>query len=411
MRVIYVTSSLPNGKGEAFVVPEIQELRRLGHEVLIAPMYPRGRVLHGDVEPLLEHAVVRPLLSPEIAAAAARELWRAPGKALRPLSWLSKSRSLKILLKNLAVYPKGLWLAGLARAWAADHVHVHWAATSATMALVASGLSGVPWSITAHRFDIVENNLLDIKAEKARFVRAINQRGARELRQYIKPETPEPFVLHMGIALPSLAECSSASRKRHFRMVTSANLLEVKGHAYLLEAVGILRDRGLPVTLDLAGAGPLRRELEGRVEGLGLQEQVHFLGAVPHQKLLARLSAGAWDMLVLPSIITAAGEKEGIPVAVIEAMGCRVPVVSTNTGGIPELFEGVTDPPLVPPGDPEALADGIELQIHDPGLRGRLVEEGRRRVEESFAIEQVMNELVSRFGGCASSGAQRRESS
>ena len=55
-----------------------------------------------------------------------------------------------MLLKNLAVYPKGLWLARLAREWRADHIHAHWAATTATMALVASEFSGIPWSFTAH---------------------------------------------------------------------------------------------------------------------------------------------------------------------------------------------------------------------------------------------------------------------
>jgi glycosyltransferase involved in cell wall biosynthesis len=277
------------------------------------------------------------------------------------------------------------------------------------MALVAGELSGIPWSITAHRFDIVENNLLNVKAKKARFVRAINERGARELTDRISSEAAQPFVLHMGIVLPPPIERSSASRREHFRIVTPANLLEVKGHAYLLEAVRLLRDRQVPVSLDLAGAGPLRRELERRTEELGLQEQVSFLGAVPHQKLLAQLNDGVWDMLVLPSVVTVSGEKEGIPVAVIEAMGCRVTVVSTTTGGIPELFEGISDPPLVPPEDPEALADTIERQIQDPELRQRLVEEGRRRVEESFAIERVVGELILRFTECASSGAQRLE--
>ncbi len=70
MRIIYVTSSLPHGKGEAFVIPEIEELLQRGHEVLIVPMYPRGPVLHGDVEPLLKHAVVRPLISLELLKVA-----------------------------------------------------------------------------------------------------------------------------------------------------------------------------------------------------------------------------------------------------------------------------------------------------------------------------------------------------
>ena len=106
----------------------------------------------------------------------------------------------------------------------------------------------------------------------------------------------------------------------------------------------------------------------------------------------------------MPSIVTDAGEKEGIPVSIIEAMSCRVPVVSTITGGIPELFEGVDDALLVPPRDPVALAGAIEKLVRDPGLRQRLVESGRRRVEQSFAVEQVVTELVERFEACARHG-------
>jgi glycosyltransferase involved in cell wall biosynthesis len=99
----------------------------------------------------------------------------------------------------------------------------------------------------------------------------------------------------------------------------------------------------------------------------------------------------------LPSIVTGAGDAEGIPVTLIEAMSCRVPVVTTATGGIPELFEGVEDAPLVPPKDPTALADFIEKFVKDSKLRDRLADSGRRRVEENFTIEQVVEELIKRF--------------
>jgi colanic acid/amylovoran biosynthesis glycosyltransferase len=95
----------------------------------------------------------------------------------------------------------------------------------------------------------------------------------------------------------------------------------------------------------------------------------------------------------------------GIPVALIEAMGCRVPIVSTVSGGIPELFEGVNEALLVPPRDPAALAEAIGRVASDPALRERLIESGSKRVEDSFAVEQVVEELVRRFEMC---GTRRR---
>jgi colanic acid/amylovoran biosynthesis glycosyltransferase len=133
---------------------------------------------------------------------------------------------------------------------------------------------------------------------------------------------------------------------------------------------------------------------------LGLTDQVTFLGALPHDTLMKKLRAGVWDMVVLPSIVTSSGEKEGIPVTLIEALSCYVPVVSTTTGGISELFEGIDGSLLVPPRNPTALAEAISKLIEDCDLRERLTESGRKRVEESFAIEQVVTELIRRFEAC-----------
>jgi colanic acid/amylovoran biosynthesis glycosyltransferase len=401
MRIIYVTSSLPHGKKEAFLIPEIETLKRRGHEILVVPAYPRGKVLHGDVKPLLKYVLSKPLLSVDIAQAALRRFIRDPIRAFQVLHCLFGSRNPSIFLKNVVVYPKGLWLTDLAQDWKAEHIHAHWATVPATLALIAGELSGLPWSITAHRFDIAEDNLLDTKASKACFIRAINRRGAQEITARVSPEAPPPSVIHMGVAMPSAKDVEPHHNDGHLpRVVVPANLLVVKGHTYLLEAIRLLAARGVDVHVDLAGDGPLREELVGKVEKLKLRDRVSFLGVLPHEVLLERMQAGGWDILVLPSIVTDSGEKEGIPVAVIEAMSCRVPVVSTVTGGIPELFEGIDDALLVPPKDPTALSEAIEKLIRDPLSRERLVESGRRRVEEGFAVEKVTAELAKRFEMC-----------
>ena len=223
----------------------------------------------------------------------------------------------------------------------------------------------------------------------------------REIAERVSPATAPPSVIHMGVAIPPAENIESRHDPgRVLRIVVPANLLEVKGHTYLLEAVRLLKDRGVDVHVDLAGDGPLREELMSRVEKLGLRDRVAFLGLLPHEKLLGSMQTGAWDLLVLPSIVTHSGEKEGIPVAIIEAMSRRVPVISTLTGGIPELFEGVDDALLAPPRDPAALAEAIVRLFGNPDLRERLVESGRRRVEDSFAVEQVARELTRRFELC-----------
>src|ERR671916_659831 len=158
MRIVYVTSSLPHGKKEAFIIPEIRELQRQGHEVLIVPTYPRGAVLHGDAEPLMRHVVSEPLLSAGIAKAAVRYFVENPTGASEVLRCLFRSRSSGLLLRNLVVYPKGLWLADLALDWRADHIHAHWSTVPATMALVAGPGPQAPWRILTPPLSIFPKN-------------------------------------------------------------------------------------------------------------------------------------------------------------------------------------------------------------------------------------------------------------
>lgn len=409
MKVVYVTSSLPYGSGEAFIIPEILELLRQGHEVLAVPMYPRGNVIHDDAKPLMDRVVAHPLLSPDVLKSAALELARNPVSAVSALASLFRGRNLKILLKNLAVYPKGLWLADLARSWGADHIHVHWVATTATMALVAGEVLGTPWSVTAHRWDIAENNLLGLKADRAAFIRFISWSSLRMAESLgVKVQNESTYVLNMGV--PAALSEARADEHRQYDITLSpivvcpANLIAVKGHRYLLGAASILAERGVRVEMWFAGDGVLREELEQEVETQGLSKRVRFLGQLPHPELMRLYrEEGARIIVVLPSVDLGNGEHEGIPVSLIEAMSHNIPVISTTTGGIPELLGGGAGL-LVLPGDPYALADGIQRLIEDPEWRRRLVRVGQERVEKEFAVGKVAARLATRFKTCAKDG-------
>ena len=401
MRLIYVSSSLPYGTGEAQVIPEIEVLTGQGHDVIIVPAYPRGPVLHDDARAWVGSTITQPLLSLGIVKAAIVESLRAPSKVSRTLGWLFQSRSLVILLKNLAIYLKGLWLARLAHSWKADHIHASWSAVAATMALIASEVSGIPWSFTARRYDIVENNLLSLKLVHASFARVIS-RCSLEMIKELGLETPDDrvLILHVGVHRPTHFRATKDQQGANAPIILCpANLIPVKGHKYLIEACATLRERGVELELWIAGQGKLRRELQEQVEALGLSDRVDFLGQLPHLELLDLYSQGKIAIVVLPSVDLGNGLHEGIPVSLIEAMAYGIPVVSTVTGGIPELLEGDAGL-LVPPKDPVALAEAIERLVKDPALRKRLGEAGRKRVEDGFAVESVVTELVRRFEAC-----------
>lgn len=393
MNILYITATLPFGAGDAFFIPEICELRRQGHQVLIVPRSPSGPVVNADAAQFPTFSIKQSLLSPTVFIWAIIEVFFHPRSTLAALALLRHSRSWRVFFKNLAVYPKGIWLARIARWWGADHIHAHWAATTATMALVASEISGIPWSFTAHRWDIPENNLLSLKVRKAEFTRFISQSGmAMAADAGVSNLETQACIIHMGVDLPESPPAVLPNISQRM-ILCPANLIPVKGHQYLLKALALLRSWGMSCNLYIAGQGELRQSLEQQCADLDVSEAVTFLGQVSHEVLLGLYDAGEVAMVVLPSLNLDNGEHEGIPVALIEAMGYGIPVISTTTGGIPELLcdgAGV----LVPPADPEALAHAIQQVLQDEGLRVRLSVAERHRVEEEFSVHHTVSQLV-----------------
>jgi glycosyltransferase involved in cell wall biosynthesis len=182
-----------------------------------------------------------------------------------------------------------------------------------------------------------------------------------------------------------------------------ANFVAVKGHSSLIRALDLLLRRGIPVHLELAGDGSLEPAIRRQVSRVGVGEHVEFLGRVSHERLLERLSEGAWHVVVLPSVMTDIGEEEGIPVALMEAMACGIPVIGTETGGIPELLRDGAGL-VVPPNDSEALAEALRSLTGQPALRSELGAEGRKRIDQHFRVETVAEALEERFRHFASGG-------
>lgn len=395
MRIIYVTARLPHGANEAFILPEIRQIVRAGHDVLVVPRSPRGAILHGTE--LLDRSFREGVFSPSVFKAAINTVLVAPGQTAEAMRLLAGSRSLTVRLKNVAVVPKALWLANTAARWKADHIHCHWSGTTATISMLASARSGVPWSLTAHRWDIVENNLLAAKVRSASFVRFISQDGLRMARSIGIGTGENARVLHMGAAIPA----APGRRPGTGRVVLCpARLVEVKGHRYLLEAWRILQRRRLGSELWLAGSGELRPKLEALCAGLGLAGSVRFLGAFKHSVLLKMYEEGAVAAVVLASLDLGNGHHEGIPVSLIEAMSYGIPVVATDAGGTPELVTPRTGL-LVPSADAEALAAAIEIVLSDRVYSEQLGLAGRERVLADFNIVRVASVLVSEFEAAA----------
>ncbi len=400
MKIVYITAKTPWSPKETFILPEIQEIRRQGHQITVIPLRPGKAVMAGqEAMRVAEISIHLPLIGFKVLGMALAVAILHPLCVMITLWHLLRTwrKPLK-LLKNLAVFPKGLAVARLVNKIKPEHIHAHWASTPSTAAYIAAKVCNIPWSLTAHRWDISENNMLQEKVRSAKFVRAINRQGRAEIQQAVgKSLADKCEVIHMGVdvrqSLNAENQALIEGKLDKFVFSCPAYMVLKKGHSYLIEACGLLKKRGKPFYCWLFGDGPLEGELRKQVKSLGLEGAVEFKGRLPHDALLGLYQNGAIDTVVLPSIETESGDKEGIPVSLIEAMAWGVPVISTPTGGISELLReeaGV----LVPERNAQVLMESMETLMRDAEYLQTIAERGRRRVFEEYSIETVVKDLL-----------------
>jgi colanic acid/amylovoran biosynthesis glycosyltransferase len=150
-------------------------------------------------------------------------------------------------------------------------------------------------------------------------------------------------------------------------------LAEKKGLEVTLQALARLRDRGITGWhLTVMGDGPRRAEIAALIRRLDLAQRVRLRGHVSHFSAALPACYHEADVLIQPSLLTADGDKEGIPGAIIEGMASELAVVATRHAGIPAVLEDGVSGLLVPERDPVALAAAIERLVVDSGLRHRL---------------------------------------
>ena len=398
MKILVVTSTAPYGFGERFVVREAIAMQRNGHDVRLLPVHPRSCDRATSELPAFFIGLAAP--------ATLKAGWQViRNRHLRDTAArvLLSDRRPAVLAKNLAVLGLASRLGTLAINEGIEHIHAAWASTPATVAMLASEFSSVPWSFSAHRWDIREGNLLTLKVRHARFVRTISEWGRSRVarRAGHRMNCPKIQKVHLGVRSDSSNQRRRSAdfgngASQTFTIVSLGNLVPVKGHRYLIEACLIMKRRGLAFRCLLLGDGPERPKLAKLVHRLSVDDRVTLMGACPGEQVDSILASA--DVCVLPSVVTKSGEHEGIPSALMESMAAGVPVVATDTGSIAEL---VTDGAgiLVEPNSAVAIAEAVERVKGDPVLRASLVRRAYYRVAEAFSEDVSVARLLELMSG------------
>jgi len=165
------------------------------------------------------------------------------------------------------------------------------------------------------------------------------------------------------------------------------SLTPEKGLDVLLQALPFLTVRHPRLGLCIVGDGRLRASLQDLARELGLQERVFFAGAQTD----VRPWLAAFDLFLMPS------RREGMGIAILEAMAMGKPVVASRTGGIPEVVIDGRTGVLVPPDDPRILAAAVEGLLQDGARCRTLAQAGRRHVAQAFDLESMLRRLEQEY--------------
>ncbi len=290
------------------------------------------------------------------------------------------------------------------------HVHAHFGQTPATIAWYACEVarhhrhgSDYSWSVTIHGWhEFVEEREAELreKIAAAAFVACISDFTHAQLMRIGRPvDWAKIHVVRCGVDLERFKPRVRAPANQPPRIVIVARISAEKGHAILIEALALLRDRGIVVHVDAVGPevdsyGDLLRK---RAADAKVDDAITWHGSLPPDGVAAALAEA--DVFCLPTF------AEGLPVVIMEAMARCVPVVTTYISGIPELAVDGETALVIPAARPDLLADALEQMVHDKELQARLVVNAQAAVAERHDVHHNAKQLAELFRA-HSGGAQ-----
>lgn len=401
-RLGYITSRFPH-LPETFILREMVELERQGWEVRLYPLINQNQpILHDEAAYFDKNAYHAPYLSRKILSSNLRLMTRSP--RLFTQTWrrvmMENIKDRKLFVRALLLLPKAFDIAQQMQLDQVQHIHAHYATHPALVAWIIHQVTGISYSITAHAHDIyVHKAMLATKLRDAAFIVAISNFNreymARFAGEWVLDKT---HVIHCGID-PGIfhprATVAPPSGDKPFQIIHTGSLQPYKGQSYLVEACALLMERNINFRCRLIGGGEEFSRLSSQISKRGLQNHV-FLEGPRKQTEVAQLLPDN-DCYVQPSIITTSGKMEGIPVALMEAMACKLPCVATSISGVPELVRHQETGLLVQPANSVDLANALMAIQSNPQWSWQMANAGYNLVMKEFCLRENVNSLSDLF--------------
>lgn len=399
--LVYVLDKFPN-LTETFILNEIDELRQKNIKFKICAVslgqscFEHSAIKnHLDIEYLCKDFLLKSILTQFYFVASFKSSYFVILFDIlfkRRIPFFRKPNELKAFFISIYFLSRLKYLK-------IRHIHAHFINFPSTIALYMSLLSGISFSCTAHASDIYKGDISDIvyKIKKSKFIVTCTLSNKSYLSGLCSSFYHNKiFHIYHGINsnLWPMRNFTSVN-VADFHVLAVARMVEKKGLKFLLEAIAILKDKGVGLRCFIVGDGPLMRDLQHLVSQKNLKNVVTFYGALPYWEVKKIYAIS--DFFVLPSVISADGDQDGLPNVLLEAMALGIPIITTPVSAIPELVINKFTGLLVDPNDPVGIANAL-LELRDnPLLCKMLVKNGRQLIKLNFCIERSIERLIHLF--------------
>lgn len=401
-RIAFIMPQFPR-YDETFIMREILELSKDSLDLYIFSLQPsKDTIAHTEFESLSNKVYnANFLFSWTVLFAQIYFLVLSPLKYISTFFYILAKLFLSrnYLFKAIAIFPKSVYFAKLAKEKRINHIHAYWATTPTVTAIIIKRLINIDFSFTGHAHDIyVDTKMLEEKIEQAKFVTTCTEYNRRYLLGLMNgyQRSDKIIVSYHGVDLEKfngkVTKSPSHQVTSKFRILSVGSLLECKGFDVLIEACKTLKDGGLDFECTIAGGGPLEEKLKSKIKNAKLEDCVKLTGYITQDALIPLYQQS--DVFALPVKLDI---HWGIPNVLLEAMACAVPVITTNLPSIPELIKDKQDGLIVPEKDPYALAGAIKLFYQDKDLRLVIGKNGKLIIQEKFDLRKNVAKMRNLF--------------
>ena len=273
-----------------------------------------------------------------------------------------------------------------------DAIHAHWLLPQGLIAARLRRLVQCPFVVTSHGGDLFGLRGAVLTAAKRRVAKAssamtVVSSAMRDEARRIGLQPPSLDVVPMGVDLRHRFVVDPEQKRASDELLFVGRLVAKKGLCHLLNALPAVLARRPQVTLRIVGFGPEEKALAQQAAELGIADRIIFAGPTPQHALPALYRSAS--LFVAPFIRDDSGNQEGLPVVLMEAIGCGCPAVVGNVAGIHDLVGSLADKICVEPTDHDALANAIVTTLDDPQAAQRRALDVRSAVVSRIDWETI----------------------